>query len=83
MITNVIDVRALVFALTRFARADRSVPIRVTLPLLARYVDNVMVFSGLAGGANQKLLVATPLLLVVQTMLIPVYTYFIAGSPRW
>lgn len=80
MVTNFIAVPALVFALSRFVVADQAVLIGVALVLLAPCVDYVIVFSGLAGGANQKLLAATPLLLVVQMMLIPVYMYFIAGK---
>jgi hypothetical protein len=35
-------------------------------------VDYVIVFSGLAGGSSERLLAATPLLLVAQLLLLPI-----------
>ena len=48
--------------------------------LLTPCVDYVIVFSGLAGGARDRLLAATPLLMVLQILLLPVYLWAMAGG---
>jgi ACR3 family arsenite transporter len=49
------------------------------LVLLAPCVDYVIVFTGLAGGAADRLLAAAPLLLLVQMLLLPLYLLAFAG----
>jgi len=77
--TNFVAVPALVFLVTKIVHAENAILIGVALVLLAPCVDYVIVFSGLAGGANDKLLAATPLLLGAQMLLIPAYMSFIVG----
>ncbi|MGQ3384851.1 arsenic resistance protein [Glutamicibacter sp. TV12E] len=80
VVTNFMVIPILVYVLTRFIQADKAVLIGVALVLLAPCVDYVIVFSGLAGGENHKLLAATPLLLLLQMLLIPIYMYVIVGE---
>lgn len=49
------------------------------LVLLTPCVDYVIVFTGIAGGAKARLLAATPLLMVLQVILRPVYLWLFAG----
>lgn len=63
-----------------FLPAEQAVRIGVLLVLLTPCVDYVIVFSGLAGGSNRRLLAATPLLLVMQMLLLPGFLYLFLGS---
>ncbi|MDL9938814.1 bile acid:sodium symporter [Gordonia sp. ABSL1-1] len=65
---------------TRFLPADTAIRLGVLLVLLCPCVDYVVVFTGLAGGAAQRLLAATPLLLLAQLVLTPLYLYAFLGS---
>lgn len=77
--TNFILVPALVFLLTRLVNFEPAVSLGVALVLLAPCVDYVVVFSGIAGGENRKLLASAPLLLLLQMVLIPIFMYLIVG----
>jgi len=68
-----------VFGLSRFVAADRALLLGVLLVLLTPCVDYVIVFTGLAGGARDKLLAATPLLMLLQIVLLPGYLWLFAG----
>ncbi|MER5354495.1 bile acid:sodium symporter [Kitasatospora sp. NPDC002551] len=76
---NFAVVPLLVAAMFPFLPDDRAVRIGVLLVLLCPCVDYVIVFSGLAGGSNRRLLAATPLLLVAQMLLLPVFLYLFMG----
>lgn len=76
---NFVIVPLVVAAIFTFLPADQTVRLGVLLVLLCPCVDYVVVFSGLAGGSNRRLLAATPLLLVAQ-MLLPVFLYLFVGS---
>ncbi|MFF2354803.1 arsenic resistance protein [Kitasatospora sp. NPDC058115] len=76
---NFAVVPLVVAALFAFLPDDRAVRIGVLLVLLCPCVDYVIVFSGLAGGSNRRLLAATPLLLVAQMLLLPVFLYLFMG----
>jgi ACR3 family arsenite efflux pump ArsB len=77
---NFLVVPAVVAAMFVFLPAEQAVRIGVLLVLLTPCVDYVIVFSGLAGGSNRRLLAATPLLLVAQMLLLPVLLYLFLGS---
>ncbi|MGW3661026.1 arsenic resistance protein [Streptomyces sp. NPDC005151] len=77
---NFLIVPAVVAAMFSFLPTDQAVRIGVLLVLLCPCVDYVIVFSGLAGGASRRLLAATPLLLVGQMLLLPVFLYAFMGS---
>lgn len=49
------------------------------LVLLTPCIDYVIVFSGLAGGASERLLAAAPLLMLTQILLLPVYLLLFIG----
>jgi ACR3 family arsenite transporter len=68
------------FGLSRFVAGDRALLLGVLLVLLTPCVDYVIVFTGLAGGARDKLLAATPLLMLLQIVLLPLYLLLFAGS---
>jgi len=76
---NFVVVPAVVAAMFWTLPADDAVRIGVLLVLLCPCVDYVIVFSGLAGGSSRRLLAATPVLLVVQMLLLPVWLYAFIG----
>jgi arsenite transporter len=80
LVANFLAVPVVVLALSRFVTADRGLLLGVLLVLLTPCIDYVIVFTGLAGGARARLLAATPLLMLVQVLLLPGYLYLFAGS---
>ena len=76
---NFVIAPVLVFALSRFVVADLAMLLGVLLVLLTPCVDYVIVFTGLAGGARDRLLAATPLLMLLQIVLLPLYLLLFAG----
>ncbi|NLU70218.1 bile acid:sodium symporter [Streptomyces sp. HNM0574] len=77
---NFVVVPLVVAAMSGFLPDDRAVRLGMLLVLLAPCVDYVIVFSGLAGGASQRLLAATPLLLLAQMVLLPGFLYLFLGA---
>jgi len=67
------------FGLSRWVADVHAVLVGVLLVLLTPCIDYVIVFTGLAGGARERLLAATPLLLVIQMALLPAYLWLMAG----
>ncbi|MET8747452.1 bile acid:sodium symporter [Streptomyces sp. NPDC004728] len=80
LVVNFVVVPLVVAAMFVFLPADQAVRIGVLLVLLCPCVDYVIVFSGLAGGSSRRLLASTPLLLVVQMLLLPGFLYLFMGS---
>ncbi|MGW1816488.1 arsenic resistance protein [Streptomyces sp. NPDC002125] len=80
LVVNFVAVPLLVAAMFPFLPADQAVRLGVLLVLLAPCVDYVIVFSGLAGGSSRRLLAATPLLLLAQMILLPLYLFLFMGS---
>lgn len=76
---NFVLLPIIVFLLSRFVAGQEAVLVGVLLVLLAPCVDYVIVFAGLAGGARDRLLAATPLLMLVQMLLLPLYLWMMAG----
>ncbi|MFR9749839.1 arsenic resistance protein [Nocardia sp. 004] len=77
---NFVVVPLVVAAMWVFLPADTAIRLGVLLVLLTPCVDYVIVFSGLAGGANTRLLAATPLLLIAQMALLPVFLLLFLGA---
>lgn len=77
---NFVIVPLIVAAMFTFLPEDQAVRVGVLLVLLCPCVDYVIVFSGLAGGSSRRLLAATPLLLVAQMLLLPLFLYLFIGS---
>lgn len=73
LVVNFVVVPLAVAAALPLFPADEAIRVGMLLVLLAPCVDYVIVFSGLAGGAADRLLAATPLLLLAQMALLPVY----------
>lgn len=80
ILVNFVLVPALVFGLSRFVAHDAALLTGVLLVLLAPCIDYVIVFSALAGAAHEKLLAATPLLLITQLLLLPVFLWLFTGG---
>lgn len=79
LVLNFVCVPLLVYGLSRLVAADAAILVGVLLVLLTPCVDYVIVFAGLAGGARDRLLAATPLLMLVQIALLPVFLVAMAG----
>ncbi|NMR31935.1 MULTISPECIES: arsenic resistance protein [Crystallibacter] len=79
LVLNFVVVPAVVFGLSRFIAHDQALLIGVMMVLLTPCIDYVIVFSGLAGGANERLLAAAPLLMLTQMLLLPLYLLLFIG----
>ncbi|GAA3966682.1 arsenic resistance protein [Gordonia caeni] len=79
LVLNFVVVPLVVAALFALVPSERGVQLGVLLVLLCPCVDYVIVFTGLAGGDERRLLAATPVLLVVQMALLPLYLWAFLG----
>lgn len=77
---NFVIVPMIVFGLSRLVAGSDALLVGVLLVLLTPCVDYVIVFTGLAGGAGDRLLAAAPLLMLVQLVLLPAYLVLFAGA---
>ncbi|MGC7095154.1 arsenic resistance protein [Amycolatopsis lurida] len=80
LVVNFVVVPLVVAAMFPFLPGDQALRLGVLLVLLTPCVDYVIVFSGLAGGSSRSLLAATPLLLLVQLLLLPGFLFVFLGS---
>lgn len=80
VVVNFVVAPVVAFGLTRFVSYDDALVAGILLVLLAPCVDYVIVFTRLAGGAHERLLAATPLLMLLQLILLPVYLLLFAGA---
>ncbi|MFE0748200.1 arsenic resistance protein [Gordonia sp. NPDC058843] len=72
----------LVAVLSLALPADDSIRLGALLVLLCPCVDYVVVFAGLGGGDARRLVAATPLLLLAQMLLTPLYLLVLMGDGR-
>lgn len=79
LLANFVAVPVVAITLSRSVADDRGLLLGVLLVLLTPCIDYVVVFTGLAGGARARLLAATPLLMLAQVLLLPVYLSLAAG----
>lgn len=79
VVLNFVLLPAVVFGLSRFVAHDRALLIGVLLVLLTPCIDYVIVFTRLAGGAASKLLAVSPLLMLLQIALLPLFLAIMAG----
>jgi ACR3 family arsenite transporter len=77
---NFVVVPVVVFGLSRFVEDDKALVVGLLLVLLTPCVDYVIVFTGLVGGARDRLLAATPLLMLIQILLLPLFLPWFAGA---
>lgn len=81
LVANFVAVPALVIALLAMLPAEESMlRLGVLLVLLTPCVDYVVVFCQMGRGDARLLLAATPLLLIVQMLLLPVYLSMFLGG---
>ncbi|MEG9227331.1 arsenic resistance protein [Aeromicrobium sp. Sec7.5] len=76
---NFIAGPVVVWGLIQFLPDDQAIVIGVLLVLLTPCIDYVIVFSGIAGGAADRLVAAAPLLMLLQLALLPLYLYLFIG----
>ena len=79
LVLNFAVVPLVVFGLSRFVAGDQALLVGVLLVLLTPCIDYVIVFTGLAGGASDRLLAAAPVLMLAQMLLLPVYLLVFVG----
>lgn len=79
LIVNFVAVPIVVFGLSRFVIGNDALLLGTLLVLLTPCIDYVIVFTGLAGGSRERLLAATPMLMLLQLLLLPAYLWLIAG----
>lgn len=77
---NLLAVPLIVWALTRPLADSPELLIGALLVLLAPCIDYVLVFTALAGGAHERLLAATPLLMLAQMLALPVLVPLLSGG---
>ncbi len=80
LVANFVVLPLLVAVLLPLLPDDDAVKIGVLLVLLCPCVDYVVVFTGLAGGDAARLVAATPLLLLAQMALLPLYLRIFLGD---
>lgn len=80
LILNFALVPIVVFVLSRIVAHDQVLLVGVLFVLLTPCIDYVIVFTGLAGGANDRLLAAAPVLMLGQMLLLPAYLWLFVGS---
>ncbi len=79
LVVNFLVVPVVVWGLSRFVAGNQALLVGVLLVLLTPCVDYVIVFTGIAGGAKERLLAAAPLLMLLQIVLLPVFLFLFAG----
>lgn len=79
LIVNFVAVPIVVFLLSRIVAHDQVLLVGVLFVLLTPCVDYVIVFTGIAGGARDRLLAAAPILMLGQMLLLPLYLLLFVG----
>ncbi|HMR49387.1 MAG TPA: arsenic resistance protein [Arachnia sp.] len=80
LVVNFVAVPVVVWLLSRLVAHDQALLIGVLFVLLTPCVDYVIVFTGLAGGAKDRLLAAAPLLMLAQMLLLPLFLWLLVGA---
>ncbi|WP_458463241.1 arsenic resistance protein [Paenibacillus sp.] len=80
LVANFIVVPVVVWLLTLVFPQSPGVLIGVYLVLLTPCIDYVIVFTQLGRGNEKMMLAATPLLFVIQMILLPVYLWLLMGA---
>jgi ACR3 family arsenite efflux pump ArsB len=79
LIVNFVLVPIVVFLLSRIVAHDQVLLVGVLFVLLTPCVDYVIVFTGIAEGAKDRLLAAAPILMLGQILLLPLYLLLFVG----
>ncbi len=80
LLLNFAVVPLAVAALTAMVSLPQAVLLGVLLTLLTPCVDYVIVFCGLAGGDQQRLLATAPVLMLAQMLALPLLLWLFVGS---
>ena len=80
LLANFILVPLLVWALTRGLVGHPALLVGALLVLLTPCIDSVVVFTHIGKGDSRLMLAATPVLLLLQLVLLPVYLSFMLGA---
>lgn len=80
LVVNFVLVPMIVWPLSRIVAHDQALLVGVLFVLLTPCIDYVIVFAGLAGGDEERLLAAAPLLMIAQMLLLPVYMWLFVGA---
>ncbi|MFC7375726.1 bile acid:sodium symporter [Brachybacterium sp. GCM10030267] len=80
LVLNFVVVPVVVWAITRPLAASPALLIGALLVLLAPCIDYVIVFTALAGGDRERLLAATPVLMLAQMLALPVLVPLLGGG---
>lgn len=76
---NFLVVPAVVFGLTRFLPREPALLVGAFMVLLTPCIDYVITFTELAGGDSEQVTAATPALMLVQLLALPVYLWLFLG----
>lgn len=77
---NFLVVPAVVWVLTRFLPQTPVILVGAFMVLLTPCIDYVITFTDLAGGDAEQITAATPALMLVQLLLLPVYLWLFMGQ---
>jgi ACR3 family arsenite transporter len=77
---NFLVVPVVVFGLTRFLPQEPVLLVGVFMVLLTPCIDYVITFTDLAGGDSGQLTAATPVLMLVQVLVLPIYLWVFMGQ---
>lgn len=80
LVTNFIALPILTAVLLQFLPSIPLVKLAVAFVLLAPCIDYVITFTNVGKGNAKQLVAMTPILLLMQMVLLPVYLHFILGS---
>ena len=80
LIANFVLIPLLVWGLTRGLKDHPAILVGALLVLLTPCIDYVVVFTHIGKGDSRGILAATPILLLLQLVLLPVYLAFMLGG---
>lgn len=80
LVANFLVIPLVVWGLFQMVPANPAVQLGVLLVLLTPCIDYVVVFTHLGRGDSRLVLAATPTLLIVQILLLPLYLWLFLGS---
>jgi ACR3 family arsenite efflux pump ArsB len=77
---NFVVVPVVVFGLTRFLPQEPAILVGVFMVLLTPCIDYVITFTELGGGDSEQITAATPALMLIQLVLLPLYLWLFMGQ---
>ncbi|MFC7078028.1 arsenic resistance protein [Haloarcula halophila] len=77
---NFVVVPVVVFGLTRFLPQEPAILVGAFMVLLTPCIDYVITFTELGGGDSEQITAATPALMLIQLVLLPLYLWLFMGQ---